>query len=32
MTDKDKMTEITRWLIQNVFRDPNILYNDNIRG
>lgn len=32
MTDKDKMTEITRWLIQNVFRDPNILYNDHIRG
>lgn len=32
MIDKDKMTEITRWLIQKVFRDPNILFNDNIRG
>ena len=32
MIDKDKMTDITRWLIQKVFRDPNILFNDNIRG
>lgn len=32
MIDKDKMTKITHWLIQKVFRNPNILYNDNIRG
>lgn len=32
MTDKDKMNQITSWLIEKVFRNPNILYNDNIRG
>ena len=32
MIDNDQMNKITGWLIHNVFRNPNILYNDNIRG
>ena len=31
MIDKNKMDEITRWLIDNVFRNVGIVYDDNIR-
>ena len=31
MIDKNKMNDITEWLIENVFRNGNILYNDTIR-
>lgn len=31
MIDKNKMNDITEWLIDNVFRNENILYNDTIR-
>jgi len=32
MIDDEKLTRITHWLIRNVFRNPNILFNDAIRG
>ncbi len=32
MIDAKKMKAITDWLIENVFRDMSIMYNENIRG
>jgi len=32
MIDEKKMDEITNWLKENVFRNPTLLFNDNIRG
>lgn len=32
MIDRKKMEEITSWLKDRIFREPNILFNDNIRG
>lgn len=31
MIDKNKMDEITSWLIDNVFENIGIVYDDNIR-
>ncbi len=32
MIDDKKMDEITQWLKWKVFRNPNMLFNDAIRG
>ena len=32
MIDRKKMEEITSWLIDKIFRNPDILFNDAIRG
>lgn len=32
MIDRKKLEDITHWLIDKVFRNPDILFNDTIRG